>query len=117
MPVALPIDMLPRLRDWLSNFGSDQSGQGATEYVLMISVIVIALVSASYTFIPMVKTGVHDLGDDVGRILRTGKIRPAPILQFRGNAAPGLEHIAPHEFKPRSLEEQRIFVPRGGSLI
>tara|TARA_Y100000310_G_C20594434_1_gene769753 strand:- start:634 stop:861 length:228 start_codon:yes stop_codon:yes gene_type:complete len=36
----------------LSSFFSDESGQSTVEYMLLISVIVIAIVAAAYIFIP-----------------------------------------------------------------
>ena len=47
-------------------------GQTATEYMLVISVVVIAAVSAAWTFVPAFQDGVRDLGGDVQRMLGTG---------------------------------------------
>jgi Flp pilus assembly pilin Flp len=49
----------------LKNFLADQTGQTATEYMLLISVIVIALVSSAYLFVPEFEAGVKDLAGDV----------------------------------------------------
>ncbi len=51
-----------------------QEGQTATEYMLIISVVVIAVVAAAYAFVPTFKDGVNSLADDVESILRTGQI-------------------------------------------
>lgn len=40
--------------------------------MLVISVVVVAVVGASYAFVPTFATGVEALGDDVARILGTG---------------------------------------------
>ena len=70
--------------------------KGPQSTMLMISVVVVALVSASYTFAPTFKTGVEGLGADVARILRTGKVGDAAGRQFKGVASPGLDNYAPY---------------------
>ena len=55
-------------------FFVSEEGQTATEYMLIISVIVIAVVAGAYVFIEPFKKGVENLGKDVGKILDTGKI-------------------------------------------
>ena len=52
----------------------DEEGQSTVEYMLLISVIVIAIVAAAYVFIEPFKQGVLDLGKDVKKILSDGKI-------------------------------------------
>ncbi len=52
----------------------DEEGQSTVEYMLLISVIVIAVVAAAYAFVPIFKEGVLDLANDVKKILSTGKI-------------------------------------------
>jgi Flp pilus assembly pilin Flp len=52
----------------------DEEGQSTVEYMLLISVIVIAVVAAAYVFIEPFKQGVLDLGKDVKEILSDGKI-------------------------------------------
>jgi len=52
----------------------DEAGQSTVEYMLLISVIVIAIVAASYVFIEPFKQGVLDLGKDIKKILSDGKI-------------------------------------------
>ncbi len=50
-------------------------GQAATEQVILISMIVIAVVGAANSaFIPMFRAGVEDLGSDVEEILMSGAI-------------------------------------------
>lgn len=56
----------------MKNFFSDESGQTATEYMLIISVVVIAVVAAAYKFVPLFQAGVEDLGNDVKEMLSTG---------------------------------------------
>ena len=51
-----------------------EEGQSTVEYMLLISVIVIAIVAAAYVFIDPFKQGVQDLGRDVKKILSDGKI-------------------------------------------
>ena len=52
----------------------DEEGQSTVEYMLLISVIVIAIVAAAYVFIEPFKQGVLDLANDVKKILSDGKI-------------------------------------------
>lgn len=52
----------------------DEEGQSTVEYMLLISVIVIAIVAAAYVFIEPFKQGVQDLANDVKKILSDGKI-------------------------------------------
>ena len=54
----------------------NRSGQTTTEYMILISVIVIAVVAAAYVFIPSFKEGVRALGDDVSIGLESGDLRP-----------------------------------------
>ncbi len=58
----------------IKNFIYGEEGQTATEYMLIISVIVIAVVAAAYTFVPTFQDGVQALANDVKSILDTGKI-------------------------------------------
>ena len=52
----------------------EEEGQSTVEYMLLISVIVIAIVAAAYVFIDPFRQGVLDLANDVKRILSDGKI-------------------------------------------
>jgi len=52
----------------------EEEGQSTVEYMLLISVIVIAIVAAAYVFIEPFKQGVLDLGKDIKKILSDGKI-------------------------------------------
>jgi len=52
----------------------DEAGQSTVEYMLLISVIVIAIVAAAYVFIEPFKEGVLDLAKDIKKILSDGKI-------------------------------------------
>ena len=58
----------------LSSLLKDEEGQSTVEYMLLISVIVIAIVAAAYVFIEPFKQGVLDLANDVKKILSDGKI-------------------------------------------
>ena len=53
---------------------SDEEGQSTVEYMLLISVIVIAIVAAAYVFIDPFKAGVQNLAEDIKKILSDGKI-------------------------------------------
>ena len=52
----------------------EEEGQSTVEYMLLISVIVIAIVAAAYVFIEPFKQGVLDLAKDIKKILSDGKI-------------------------------------------
>ncbi len=52
----------------------DEEGQTATEYMLIISVIVVAVVAAAYVFIDPFQKGVNKLANDVRTILDSGMI-------------------------------------------
>ena len=50
------------------------SGQAGTEYMLVVSVCVVAVVAAAYTFVPSFTTGVTDLASDVSVMLDEHRI-------------------------------------------
>ena len=58
----------------IDRFLMEEEGQSTVEYMLLISVIVIAIVAAAYIFIPTFQEGVQALAEDVKSILDTGKI-------------------------------------------
>ena len=58
----------------ISELLKDEEGQSTVEYMLLISVIVIAIVAAAYVFIDPFKQGVQDLAEDIKKILSDGKI-------------------------------------------
>ena len=51
-----------------------RGGQSTTEYMILISVIVIALVAAAYVFIDPFREGVQNLALDISEILDTGEV-------------------------------------------
>jgi Flp pilus assembly pilin Flp len=60
-----------------SRFGQSRSGQSTVEYMLLISVVVIAIVAAAYVFLDPFQSGVSELGNEVSNALNTGNIRDA----------------------------------------
>lgn len=62
-------------------------GQTATEYMLIISVVVIAIVAAAYEFVPLFKEGVIDLGNDVKQMLSNGGARGGGSGMGSGSSA------------------------------
>jgi Flp pilus assembly pilin Flp len=58
----------------LTRFVREEEGQATVEYMLLISVIVIAIVAAAYVFITPFQQGVAKLAQDVSSILDSGKI-------------------------------------------
>ena len=77
------------------------SGQTSVEYMLVISVIVVAVVATAYVFVPEFQEGVAELSSDVSTGLATGSINgvgfdranngggPAGGLNRPGNAGHG----------------------------
>jgi uncharacterized protein (UPF0333 family) len=55
-------------------FGLSRRGQSTVEYMLLISVIVIAIVAAAYIFVPTFQQGVDNLAMDIKDILSSGEI-------------------------------------------
>lgn len=55
-------------------FVAEEEGQSTVEYMLLISVVVIAIVAAAYVFMPTFQSGVQELSSDVSNILNSGKI-------------------------------------------
>ncbi|MFM7200969.1 MAG: Flp family type IVb pilin [Myxococcota bacterium] len=55
-------------------FISEEEGQTATEYMLIVSVIVVAVVAAAYVFIEPFQKGVQNLANDVKTVLSGGFI-------------------------------------------
>ncbi len=58
----------------ITRFINEESGQSTVEYMLLISVIVIAIVAAAYVFIDPFKEGVQALATDVQEALTNGVI-------------------------------------------
>ena len=58
----------------IKRFLNEEAGQTATEYMLLVSVIVIAVVAAAYVFVPQFQAGVQQLALDVSTILDGGCI-------------------------------------------
>ncbi|MCB9758317.1 MAG: hypothetical protein H6739_00615 [Alphaproteobacteria bacterium] len=58
----------------LLRFLHEEEGQSTVEYMLLISVIIIAVVAAAYIFMPDFQKGVQALAKDVSSILDSGKI-------------------------------------------
>src|SRR2546422_11043148 len=69
LSVAHPLQNSPRVSALLRRFLEDEEGQTATEYMLLISVIVVAVVAAAYLFVPTFQQGVQKLAEDVSTIL------------------------------------------------
>lgn len=62
------------MKTMMKRFVKEEAGQTATEYMLLISVIVIAVVAAAYLFAPEFQRGAERLGMDFQTIADTGKI-------------------------------------------
>ncbi|NCC24998.1 MAG: class III signal peptide-containing protein [Deltaproteobacteria bacterium] len=57
----------------LEKLWKDERGQGTTEYMLIIGVIVLAILFAAYKFIPIFQEGVISLANRVKDVLSAGK--------------------------------------------
>lgn len=44
-------------------------GQASSEYMMVVSVVVIGVVAAAYAFVPSFQNGVYDLSSDVSNLL------------------------------------------------
>lgn len=62
------------VRQFLTKWLRSESGVAGPEYMLLISVVTVAIVAAGVMFVPTFQSGVSDLGTDVERILKTHKI-------------------------------------------
>ena len=62
------------MKNLLQRFVQEEEGQSTVEYMLLISVVVIAIVAAAYVFLPFFQEGTEDLGGDVKSSLGGGKI-------------------------------------------
>lgn len=58
----------------LQRFFKEEEGQSTVEYMLLISVVVIAIVAAAYVFLDPFQSGVEGLAEDVKGGLESGKI-------------------------------------------
>lgn len=56
----------------LKRLWTEESGQGATEYMLIIGVIVIAIIAAAYVFVEPFQDGVENLGNRIKAALSGG---------------------------------------------
>ena len=61
----------------LQRFFKEEEGQSTVEYMLLISVVVIAIVAAAYVFLEPFQDGVSELGEDVKGGLNSGQIAGA----------------------------------------
>ena len=61
----------------LQRFFKEEEGQSTVEYMLLISVVVIAIVAAAYVFLEPFQGGVSELGEDVKGGLNSGQIAGA----------------------------------------
>lgn len=71
MPSRLFSSLSSRLR---SSRLAGESGQGVTENMLIISVVVISVIGGAQSFIGTFRSGVQELGNDVSAILMSGSI-------------------------------------------
>lgn len=66
-----------------------QLGQSGTEYMMVISVVTIAVVGAAFVFVPQFRDGTSNLGADVREILGSGDAnRPGAAGSTGGNSLP-----------------------------
>ena len=58
----------------IQQFIFEDEGQSTVEYMLLISVIVIAILAAAYTFVEPFQKGIQELAKDVSQGLASGSI-------------------------------------------
>lgn len=63
---------MKKVMKWLKK---DQKGQTATEYMLIVGVIVVGLIIAAQAFIPEFKTAVATIGTKVNECVTTGECK------------------------------------------
>src|SRR3954464_12952752 len=85
---------------------SGQKGQSSTEYMILVSVVVTAILSAAYTFVPTFEVGVNGLATDVQSILDVGTV--GGIGLSRGPSADAGSSTPADRMTPMTA-------PRGGS--
>src|SRR2546428_10128448 len=66
-----------------------RSGQTGTEYMLVISVIVVAIAAAAYVYMPSFRSGTDALARDVSTILDTHQIGGVGVGAPPGNGGVG----------------------------
>jgi len=71
------------MKNLLQKFIQEEEGQSTVEYMLLISVVVIAIVAAAYVFLDPFEQGVQDLAEDIQGGLSSGEI--AGVGTNRGN--------------------------------
>lgn len=84
----------------------NERGQTTTEYILSIGVIVIAVVSAAYLFVPTFKDGVNSLVNDISSRVSSatdsrGSISNPTALPTTGSRS-GSGSECPYIFDPRT---------------
>jgi Flp pilus assembly pilin Flp len=62
------------MKNLLQQFIQEEEGQSTVEYMLLISVVVIAIVAAAYVFLDPFKAGVENLAEDIEGGLNSGTI-------------------------------------------
>jgi hypothetical protein len=68
-------------------------GQAATEYMLILSVIVVAAVAGAYAFLPSFQNGVNELAMDVSQILKDhGSVKGGFGLAANSASGDGVGH-------------------------
>lgn len=65
----------------LQRFFKEEEGQSTVEYMLLISVVVIAIVAAAYVFLEPFESGVSELAEDVKGGLNSGQIAGAGVAR------------------------------------
>ena len=60
------------MKNLLQQFIQEEEGQSTVEYMLLISVVVIAIVAAAYVFLDPFKAGVENLAEDIEDCLASG---------------------------------------------
>ncbi len=72
-----------------------ERGQTATEYMMVVSVIVIGVVAGAYAFVPSFQTGVGELSMDVSQILdEHGSVKGGFGIAAANAAGGGVDTVA-----------------------
>ena len=77
-------------------------GQTSTEYMLIVSVLVMAVVAAGYAFLPSFQAGVQELSYDVSNMLAThGSVKNGVGLASASASGDGVTHTSASASAPQ----------------
>src|SRR5438067_8774894 len=86
-----------------------KAGQTSTEYMMIVSVLVMAVVAAGYAFLPSFQAGVQELSYDVSNILAThGSVKNGLGLAAASASGDGMSHTSASAPAPGSPSDPTV---------